>query len=94
MSKQHKAFSKVTCWLKQYSAQIRFFNFTFFLDLAFPAHVAAYKGDLLSLRTLIEQGVININKRDEKMSTPAHKAAGQGHLQVLQWLVEMGANSK
>ena len=63
-------------------------------DLAFPAHVAAYKGDLLTLRTLIEQGVININERDEKMSTPAHKAAGQGHIQVLQWLVEMGANSK
>ena len=62
-------------------------------DLAFPAHVAAYKGDLLALRTLIEQGVININERDEKMSTPAHKAAGQGHMQVLQWLVEMGANS-
>ena len=65
-----------------------------FSDLAFPAHVAAYKGDFLTLRTLIEQGVININERDEKMSAPAHKAAGQGHIQVLQWLVEMGANSK
>ena len=56
--------------------------------------MAAYKDDLATLRTLIEQGVININERDEKMSTPAHKAAGQGHVRVLQWLVEMGANSK
>ncbi|CAK8690548.1 unnamed protein product [Clavelina lepadiformis] len=61
-------------------------------NLAFPAHVAAYKGDLYTLRTLVEQGVININERDEKLSTPAHKAAGQGHIEVLQWLVEMGAN--
>jgi len=56
--------------------------------------VAAYKGDLFTLQTLIEQGIININERDDKMSTPAHKAAGQGHVEVLQWLVEMGANSK
>nr|XP_002124556.2 ankyrin repeat domain-containing protein 42-like [Ciona intestinalis] len=61
-------------------------------NLAFPAHVAAYKGDLVVLKALIEQGVININERDEKMSTPSHKAAGQGHVEVLQWLVEMGAN--
>jgi len=61
-------------------------------NLAFPAHVAAFKGDLATLKTLIEQGVININERDEKMSTPAHKAAGQGHVNVLHWLVETGAN--
>nr|CAB3221789.1 ankyrin repeat domain-containing protein 42-like [Phallusia mammillata] len=61
-------------------------------NLAFPAHVAAYKGDLYTLKTLIEQGIININERDEKMSTPSHKAAGQGYVEVLQWLVEMGAN--
>ncbi|XP_011438957.3 ankyrin repeat domain-containing protein 42 [Magallana gigas] len=61
-------------------------------NLAFPAHVAAYTGDLDHLRMLVENGVININERDEKGSTPAHKAAGNGHLHVLQWLVEMGAN--
>ncbi|KAJ8310030.1 hypothetical protein KUTeg_011895 [Tegillarca granosa] len=41
---------------------------------------------------LVENGVVNINERDDKGSTPAHKAAGQGHLHILQWLVEMGAN--
>ncbi|XP_038069458.1 ankyrin repeat domain-containing protein 42-like [Patiria miniata] len=61
-------------------------------NLAFPAHIAAYTGDLSHLKMLIEQGVVNINERDEKGSTPAHKAAGNGHLECLQWLVEMGAN--
>lgn len=61
-------------------------------NLAFPAHVAAYNGDLGHLRMLIENGVVNINERDDKGSTPAHKAAGNGHIHVLQWLIEMGAN--
>ncbi|KAJ8309897.1 hypothetical protein KUTeg_011762 [Tegillarca granosa] len=61
-------------------------------DLSFPAHVAAYNGELEHLRMLVENGVVNINERDDKGSTPAHKAAGQGHLHILQWLVEMGAN--
>lgn len=61
-------------------------------NLAFPAHVAAYNGDLTHLKMLIENGIVNINERDDKGSTPAHKAAGQGHVELLQWLIEMGAN--
>ncbi|XP_005108190.1 ankyrin repeat domain-containing protein 42 isoform X2 [Aplysia californica] len=61
-------------------------------NLSFPAHVAAYTGDLDHLRMLVENGVVNINERDDKGSTLAHKAAGQGHIRVLQWLIEMGAN--
>lgn len=64
------------------------------LDLAFPAHVAAYNGDLDHIKLLVEQGVININERDDKGSTMAHKAAGQGHLHVLQWLIENGADMR
>ncbi|XP_031566533.1 ankyrin repeat domain-containing protein 42-like [Actinia tenebrosa] len=63
-------------------------------NLAFPAHVAAYNGDLPQLKMLIETGVVSINERDSKGSTPAHKAAGNGHVQVLQWLVENGANMR
>lgn len=61
-------------------------------NLAFPAHVAAYNGDLAQLKMLLETGVVSVNERDDKGSTPAHKAAGNGHVQVLQWLVENGAN--
>lgn len=61
-------------------------------DLAFPAHVAAYNGDLEHLKLLVEQGVVNINERDERGATLAHKAAGQGHVAILQWLIEMGAS--
>ncbi|NXN28203.1 ANR42 protein, partial [Nycticryphes semicollaris] len=60
--------------------------------LAFPAHEAAFKGDLLVLRGLVRSGVININERDDKGSTLMHKAAGQGHIHCLQWLMEMGAD--
>ncbi|CAL1542991.1 unnamed protein product [Lymnaea stagnalis] len=61
-------------------------------NLSFPAHVAAYNGDLDHVRMLVENGVININERDDKGATLAHKAAGQGHIHILQWLLEMGAN--
>ncbi|KAK3801224.1 hypothetical protein RRG08_010447 [Elysia crispata] len=61
-------------------------------NLSFPAHLASYSGDLDHLRMLVENGVVNINERDDKGSTLAHKAAGQGHIHVLQWLIEMGAN--
>uniref|UniRef100_A0A8C0TZ57 Ankyrin repeat domain 42 n=1 Tax=Cyanistes caeruleus TaxID=156563 RepID=A0A8C0TZ57_CYACU len=60
--------------------------------LAFPAHDAAFKGDLLVVRRLVRSGVININERDDKGSTLLHKAAEQGHIHCLQWLVEMEAD--
>ncbi|XP_068002198.1 ankyrin repeat domain-containing protein 42 [Melanerpes formicivorus] len=60
--------------------------------LAFPAHGAAFKGDLLALRRLVRSGAININERDDEGSALLHKAAAQGHIQCLQWLIEMGAN--
>ncbi|NWX14856.1 ANR42 protein, partial [Aegotheles bennettii] len=60
--------------------------------LAFPAHDAAFRGDLLVLRRLVRSGVININERDDKGCTLMHKAAGQGHIHCLQWLIEMGAD--
>uniref|UniRef100_A0A8C3RU55 Ankyrin repeat domain 42 n=2 Tax=Chelydra serpentina TaxID=8475 RepID=A0A8C3RU55_CHESE len=46
-------------------------------NLAFPAHVAAFKGDLVTLRRLVESGIININERDDKGSTLMHKEGGR-----------------
>jgi hypothetical protein len=48
-------------------------NFFLFKALAFPGHVAAFKGDLEVLKKLIEDGVINFNERDDNGSTPMHK---------------------
>ncbi|XP_039704116.1 ankyrin repeat domain-containing protein 42 isoform X2 [Pteropus medius] len=45
------------------------------------------------LKKLVEDGVININERDNHGSTPMHKAAGQGHIECLQWIIKMGADS-
>ena len=44
------------------------------------------------MKLLVEQGVVNVNERDERGATLAHKAAGQGHVAILQWLLEMGAS--
>ena len=41
--------------------------------MAFPAHVAAYGGDLEHLRMLVDNHIVSINERDDKGSTPAHK---------------------
>ncbi|XP_074073110.1 ankyrin repeat domain-containing protein 42 [Macrotis lagotis] len=61
-------------------------------NLAFPGHTAAYKGDLEMLKKLVENGIININERDDNESTLLHRAAGQGHIECLQWLIHMGAD--
>lgn len=42
-------------------------------NLSFPAHLAAYQGDLTHLRLLVENGVVNINERDDHDATPLHK---------------------
>lgn len=44
-----------------------------FIVLAFPGHVAACKGNLEMLKTLLEDGIINFNERDDNGSTLMHK---------------------
>ena len=48
-------------------------SFSLYLDLTFPAHMAAYKGDLAYLQMLVETGVVSVNERDDKGATPSHK---------------------
>ncbi|KAH3821267.1 hypothetical protein DPMN_123030 [Dreissena polymorpha] len=61
-------------------------------DLGYPAHLAAFSGDLEHLASLIEKGVSNINEQDDKGSTSAYKAAAQGHAHILKWLLEKNAD--
>jgi ankyrin repeat domain-containing protein 42 len=44
------------------------------------------------LKLLVEQGIVNVNERDERGATLVHKVAGQGHIEILRWLIEMGAS--
>ncbi|XP_053241448.1 ankyrin repeat domain-containing protein 42 [Podarcis raffonei] len=60
--------------------------------LAFPGHDAAFRGDVDTLRTLLENRIITVNERDDQGSTLLHKAAGQGHLHVLEWLINREAD--
>ncbi|XP_060091317.1 ankyrin repeat domain-containing protein 42 [Heteronotia binoei] len=61
-------------------------------NLTFPGHDAAFRGDLETIRSLLENHIISINERDDKGSTLLHKAAGQGHLNLIQWLIDREAN--
>ncbi|CAL8078244.1 unnamed protein product [Calicophoron daubneyi] len=64
-----------------------------FAKHAFPAHMAAYTGNLTELQGLINSGTIKIDERDEQGATALHKAAGQGHVEIVQWLCENGADT-
>ncbi|XP_071888931.1 ankyrin repeat domain-containing protein 42 isoform X5 [Anas platyrhynchos] len=57
--------------------------------LAFPAHSAAFKGDILVLRRLVKTGVVNINEQDDKGSTLMHKVRAYRKIQELQHLLEI-----
>uniref|UniRef100_A0A8C5RQK4 Ankyrin repeat domain 42 n=1 Tax=Laticauda laticaudata TaxID=8630 RepID=A0A8C5RQK4_LATLA len=61
-------------------------------NLSFPGHDAAFRGDLDTLRMLLENKIISVNERDDRGSTLLHKAAGQGHLHVLEWLINREAD--
>ncbi|XP_038033469.2 ankyrin repeat domain-containing protein 42 isoform X6 [Anas platyrhynchos] len=57
--------------------------------LAFPAHSAAFKGDILVLRRLVKTGVVNINEQDDKGSTLMHKVRAYHKIQELQHLLKI-----
>ncbi|KAG8137048.1 hypothetical protein E2320_005590 [Naja naja] len=61
-------------------------------NLSFPGHDAAFRGDVDTLRMLLENKIIGVNERDDRGSTLLHKAAGQGHLHVLEWLINREAD--
>ncbi len=57
----------------------------------FALHIAAEKGDLQKIKTLITYSY-NVNLKDTENQTPLHIAAKNGHLEIVKFLVENGAN--
>jgi len=58
-------------------------------------HVAAYDGDLASVKKLVADGV-DINKRGKKQVTALHIAAYQGnnsHIALVKWMLANGADT-
>ncbi|XP_065887537.1 ankyrin repeat domain-containing protein 42-like [Dysidea avara] len=64
----------------------------FYKSDEYPAHFAAYNGNLQLLSMLISEGHCHINQPDPLGCSPAHKAASNGHMNCLQWLIDHGAN--
>jgi ankyrin repeat protein len=54
-------------------------------------HRACWKGDIVSVKTLLAQG-IEIDTPDERGFTPLHIAVARGKLEVSRYLIEKGAN--
>ena len=68
-----QAESKIRNFFNLFCWYILAYYLFYFKDLAFPAHMAAFNGDIDHIKLLVDQGVININERDDKGSTIAHK---------------------
>jgi ankyrin repeat protein len=54
-------------------------------------HRACWKGDIVTVKTLITQG-ISIDTPDERGFAPLHIAVARGKLEVSKYLIEKGAN--
>lgn len=58
----------------------------------YPLHVAAVRGSLEEIETLLENGA-NINVKGEHDFTPLHSAVEQGHPEAVKLILENGADS-
>jgi len=61
------------------------------LASANPLVNAADKGDLATVRSLLEAGE-DINARDDEGETALHEAVDEGHLEMVQFLLSKGAD--
>ena len=58
-----------------------------------PLHVAALKGDLETVRRLVNAGM-NKNAKNHEGMTPLMYAAHKGHTNVIRYLLNKGANAR
>jgi ankyrin repeat protein len=59
--------------------------------MSFELHRAAKKGDLISVKSLINQKA-EVDKPDEQGNTPLYEAAREGHKDIAELLIEHGAD--
>jgi Ankyrin repeats (3 copies)/Ankyrin repeat len=53
---------------------------------------AASEGDIEEIKSILELGVVDVNKGDYDKRTALHLAAGEGHVEVVRLLCQAGAN--
>ncbi|XP_068206432.1 uncharacterized protein [Palaemon carinicauda] len=56
-------------------------------------HIAAEKGNVKTMKLLLETDKSNLNSKDSEKATPLHLAAKNGHVLVCQELIDIGANN-
>lgn len=56
-----------------------------------PLHVAAVRGDVAAITSLLDAGA-DIQSRGEYGYSPLHEAVEQGHIEAVKLLVERGAS--
>ncbi|CAM9316154.1 unnamed protein product [Ectocarpus sp. 12 AP-2014] len=54
-------------------------------------HKAAHKGDIQSVRQLVETGEVNFNQKGAQDRTALHRAAGANHVGIIIYLLQAGA---
>ena len=56
-----------------------------------PLHLAAERGDLISVKNIVGKIPKSINLKDEKGWSPLHLAVKNGHLEIAKFLIDRGA---
>ncbi|CAN0286583.1 unnamed protein product [Ectocarpus sp. 6 AP-2014] len=54
-------------------------------------HKSAHKGDIQSVRQLVETGEVNVNQKGAQDRTALHRAAGANHVGIIIYLLQAGA---
>ncbi|KAI3385093.1 hypothetical protein SNEBB_009220 [Seison nebaliae] len=65
-----------------------------FENMSFPAHVAAFHGNVEQLDFLIRENIIRINERDENGNSILHKAVLGNSVKCVEWLLGHNCNDQ
>eukprot|EP00731_Ephydatia_muelleri_P030319 Em0021g842a len=87
-TKNNNGLTPLACALQHHKTQ----SIEYLRSIEYPAHVMCCHGDLAHMKSLIGQGAVSINGRDDAGDTLAHKAAIHDQLECLLWLIQNGAD--